>query len=156
MDRQDLTRLVEAVSVNQAVDSLSRFLAPEMWDVLAGCLAPRRLEQGSVLIGQGTIDRTVFLVESGMLRVQYLKPDAELEIALLGPGSVVGEGAFFSNIPRNATVQATQPSVLWALTPVRFNELAKSDSASALTIAMALGAILSTRMLDISRKVSIT
>ncbi len=152
----NLAKLVEAVLGNRHSDSLSRFLPPDAWEVLATYISRRTIEQGKVLIGQGTLDRTVFIVETGMLRVQYLKADAELEIAQLGPGAVIGEGAFFSDIPRNATVQATQDSTLWELTPDKFRALSKDDPPMALTVAMALGAVLATRMLDISKKVAVT
>jgi CRP/FNR family cyclic AMP-dependent transcriptional regulator len=75
---------------------------------------------------------------------------------VVGPGSVVGEGSFFSEIERNATVQATQPAVLWSLTPAKFQAMTKANPEVALALAMALGAVLSTRMLNVSRRIAIT
>ena len=118
--KQDLGRLVEAVTANKSDDTLGRFMPVHVWDALASYLSEEKVERGHVLIAQGALDRTLYFVESGILRVHYGTRNGELQIALLGPGSVVGEGAFFSHVPRNATVQATQASVLWALTPGRF------------------------------------
>jgi CRP-like cAMP-binding protein len=154
--KQDLRRLLEAVAATQSDDTLGRFMPAKAWDLLAQHLSQEKVERGHVLIAQGALDRTLYFVESGVLRVHYAGRNGEMNIALLGPGSVVGEGSFFSEIPRNATVQATQPSVLWTLTPERFDKLAKKDPVTALSLSMALGAVLSTRMLDMSRKIAVT
>ncbi|MDB5874425.1 MAG: hypothetical protein JWQ07_3867 [Ramlibacter sp.] len=154
--KQDIRKLVETVNANKTDDTLGRFMTPPAWEALAHYLSPEKADRGHVLIAQGALDRTLYFVESGILRVHYGARNGDLQIALLGPGAVVGEGAFFSQIPRNATVQATQPSILWALTPSRFDSMSKKDPAAALALSMALGAVLSTRMLDVSRKVAVT
>lgn len=154
--KKDLGRLVEAVTSNKGDDTLGRFMTPQAWDVLASWLSMEKAERGQVLIAQGALDRTLYFVESGVLRVHYGSRNGDLQIALLGAGAVVGEGSFFSQIPRNATVQATQASTLWALTPERFDQLVKKDPLTAVTLSMALGAVLSTRMLDVSKKIAVT
>ena len=154
--KQDISRLLAAVAGNKGDDTLGRFMPDKAWEVLAHYLSSEKVERGHVLIAQGALDRTLYFVESGVLRVHYGSRNGELQIALLGPGAVVGEGAFFSQIPRNATVQATQAGTLWALTPSRFDALSKKDPVTALALSMALGAVLSTRMLDVSRKIAVT
>jgi CRP-like cAMP-binding protein len=154
--KQDISRLKEAVAGNKGDDTLGRFMPDKAWEVLAQYLSPEKVERGHVLIAQGALDRTLYFVESGVLRVHYGSRNGELQIALLGPGAVVGEGSFFSQIPRNATVQAMQAATLWALTPSRFDSLSKKDPVTALALSMALGAVLSTRMLDVSRKIAVT
>ena len=153
---ENLTRLIEAVNANKSDDTLGRFMTARAWNVLANYLSLEKVERGHVVMAQGALDRALYFVESGVLVVHYGTRNAEVQIALLGPGSVVGEGAFFSEIPRNATVQAKQPAVLWCLTPDRFRTLAKNETDTALALAMALGAVLSTRMSDIARKIAIT
>jgi CRP-like cAMP-binding protein len=154
--KHDLSKLLEAVGANKSDDTLGRFMPAAAWNTLAGYLSLEKVERGHVLISQGALDRTLYFVESGVLRVHYGSRNGELQIALLGPGAVVGEGAFFSQIPRNATVQATQASTLWALTPERFDTLSRKDPVTALAVSLALGAVLSTRMLDVSRKIAVT
>jgi hypothetical protein len=46
--------------------------------------------------------------------------------------------------------------VLWALTPRRFEQMSKAHPDAALALAMSLGAVVSTRMLHVARKISIT
>ena len=154
--KADLTRLKEAVHANRGDDTLGRFLPMSAWNVLAEYLSEERVERGHVLIAQGALDRTLYFLESGVLRVHRGTQNAQLQLAVLGPGSVVGEGAFFSHIERNATVQATQPSVLWRLTPRRFDALSKHHPQTALALSMALGAVVSTRMLHVARRITIT
>ncbi|MBC5766727.1 Crp/Fnr family transcriptional regulator [Ramlibacter albus] len=154
--KPDISRLVEAVRANTSEDTLSRFMPDSAWDVVAEYLSPEKIERGHVLIAQGALDRTLYFVESGILRVHRGHHNAELQLAVLGPGAVVGEGAFFSHVERSATVQATQPTVLWALTPRRFDKMSKAHPEAALALSMALGAVVSTRMLNVARKISIT
>jgi CRP/FNR family cyclic AMP-dependent transcriptional regulator len=102
------------------------------------------------------LDRTLFFVESGALRVHYGSGDGQHVIADMGPGSVVGEGAFFTQIERNATVQAKGPCRVWSLTPSAFERLSKVDLAVAFALSMALGATVSMRMLDITKRATVT
>ncbi len=154
--KHDISRLIEAIASNKSDDTLGRFMPPAAWDVLAGYLSKEKVERGHVLIAEGALDRTLYFIETGVLRVHYGGRNGDMNIALLGPGAVVGEGSFFSEIPRNATVQATQSATVWGLNPERFATLSKKDSVTALALAMALGAVLSTRMLDVSRKIAVT
>ena len=65
----------------------------------------------------------VQIVESGSLTVHYEDDRERIRIAMVGAGSLLGEGAFFSHLPRSATVNAGGHSRLWCLTPLRFREL---------------------------------
>jgi hypothetical protein len=154
--RPDISRLVAAVEANKSSDTLARFMPPEAWQKLAEYMSVEKVDRGHILIAQGALDRTLYFLESGVLRVHHGTSASQLQLAVLGPGSVVGEGSFFSEIERNATVQATQPSVLWSLDPLKFRTLAKKDAETALKLSMALGAVLSTRMLDVSRRITVT
>jgi CRP-like cAMP-binding protein len=156
MKKADLSRLQEAVNSNGSEDTLGRFMPQSAWDVLAEYLQQERVDRGHVLIAQGALDRTLYFLETGILRVHRGHQNAQLQLAVLGPGSVVGEGAFFSHTERNATVQATQPSVLWTLTPRRFEAMSQQHPQAALALALALAAVVSTRMLYVSRKINIT
>eukprot|EP01034_Spumella_vulgaris_P005408 gene5408-6898_t len=154
--KHDLSGLVAAIAANTRDDTLRRFLPEEAWPVLASYLIPEDMQRGHVLISQGALDRTLYFIEKGSLRVHYGDQAGQVHIATLGAGAVVGEGAFFSHIERNATVQALEPSRVWGLTPERFDRMAKEHTAVALSLSMTLGAILSTRMLDISKRVAVT
>ncbi len=155
-DKFDVRGLAQAVALNTADEGLNLALLPAQWDLLAGYLLPCTLAPGQVLIARGEEDRSVFLVESGSLSVHFEDEKSRIRMALVGSGSVVGEGGFFSHMPRNATVQAAGPCVLWCLTPVRFGELSNRQPTIALPLVMAMAAVLTKRLRNRPRSVAAT
>jgi CRP-like cAMP-binding protein len=148
--------LAHAMAQNTGPEGLNFGLLPAQWEVLAAYLQPFTLPSGRVLIAQGELDRTLYLVESGSLSVHFEDGRSRIRLAIVGAGSVVGEGGFFSHMPRSATVQASAPCVLWRLNPVRFSELSNRQPAIALQIAMALATVLARRLRDSPRRVAAT
>jgi len=155
--RPDLRGLLQAVQSATASDEgLDNVLSPEQWEALAPYLLPVSLPAGQVLFRQGEPDRTLYLIESGTLSVHSEDEKARLRLAIVGPGSIVGEGGFFSHRPRSATVQAGAPCVLWSLTAMRFAELSNRQPAAALQLAMAAGAVLARRLANRRRRIAAT
>jgi CRP/FNR family cyclic AMP-dependent transcriptional regulator len=154
--RVDLSGLIRATRKNKNRDSLAAHFDELTWIALSECLLPQVTEYRQVLIEQGGKDRNLYFVESGMLRVYRSDRDARLQLAVLGPGSVVGEGTFFAPIVRNANVEAVEASVLWELVPERFAALAERYPQAAWKVAMGLGAVLSVRMLSVAGRLAIT
>ena len=152
----DLTGLLSAIAQADADDSMSNPLTPAQWDTVSAYLQPYAVPVVHVLFSQGATDRTLYLVESGSLSVHYQDEKERLRLAIVGPGSVVGEGAFFSMRPRSATVQASAPTKLWTLTALRFTELTNRQPAIALGLAMAAGAVLAKRLGNRRRRVAAT
>ena len=135
---------------------MGRFLESYRWTVLAEYVHPLLIHRGQVLIGQGDTDRKLYFLESGDLQVD-VKSDAGLvRVALLGPGSVVGEGSFFSHLARSATVVAYNDAKVWELSPKDFELLSHAHPGVALALSTALGAVLATRLLDLSRRLAVT
>lgn len=152
----DIQALIKAIKQNASNDGFAPALTPAQWDLLAGYLQPFALTPGQRLIGQGEVDRTLYLVESGTLSVHYEDEKARVRLAMVEAGSAVGEGAFFSRLPRNATVQAATAAKIWCLTPIRFTELTNRQPAVALEIAMGLGSLVSRRLMSKPRRVAVT
>ena len=152
----DIQSLIKAIKENDSTDGFSPALAPAQWELLAGYLQPFALTHGHKLIEQGAVDRSLYLVETGTLSVHYEDIKGRLRIAMVEAGSAVGEGAFFSRLPRNATVQAATAAKIWCLTPIRFTELTNRQPAVALELAMALGSLLSRRLKNTPRRVAVT
>jgi len=152
----DLQGLIDAIAQASADDSMTNPLSAAQWEVLSSYLLPVVMPAGQVLFSQGATDRTLFLVESGSLSVHYQDEKERLRLAIVGPGSVVGEGAFFSHRARSATVQASAPSKLWSLPALRFTELTNRQPAIALGLAMAAGSVLAKRLGNRRRRVAAT
>jgi CRP-like cAMP-binding protein len=155
-DKFDVRGLAQAVALNTSADGLNFSLLPAQWDLLAAYLLPCTLAPGQVLITRGEEDRSVYLVESGSMSVHFEDEKSRIRMALVGAGSVAGEGGFFSHLPRSATVQAAGPCVLWCLTPVRFVELSNRQPAIALTLVLAMAAVLAKRLRNRPRSVAAT
>lgn len=152
----DYRRLAAVCSDNSREPALGQHLLPSDWAELLPYLQPLQVKPSQVLIGYGATDRIVYFVESGSLSVHYEDAAGRIHLAVVGPGSAVGEGSFFSHRPRNATVQAVDASRVWALTPLHFAELANHKPATALAVTLALGGLVSARTQDRRRRVSVT
>lgn len=154
--RPDIRALASAMKHSSALDAVPLNLSDEQWGIVADYLQAATLKQGQLLIEQGVKDRTVYFVESGSLTVHYEDNRDRIRIALVGPGSILGEGAFFSHLPRSATVQAGAESRLWCLTPLRFRELSVRYPAIALEMSIAMAAVLARRMYNRPKRVAVT
>lgn len=152
----DIQGLARAIAHSPASDALRCQFSGSQWEILAGYLQPFLLKSGQVLIEQGAQDRTLYFIESGALSAHYQDDKARVRMALVGAGSVVGEGAFFSHLPRAATVQASGPSKLWCMTSLRFLELANRHSPLALELTIALGSVMAKRLYNRPRRVAVT
>ena len=150
---QDLCR---AVSQNTSYDAFAPALTPPQWELLASYLQVSDLAVGQVLIDQNTHDRTLFFIESGALSVHLIGDKGQMQLAILNPGSVVGEGSFFSRLPRSANVVATGPARVWRLTASRFSEMSNRQPGLALELVLALGAVIAKRMVNKPKRVAVT
>ncbi len=152
----DIRPMVAACQQNSRESALGRHLQAQDWAHLRPFLHPTPLPAAQVLISQGAGDRTLYFVESGSLSVHFEDAAGRIHLAVVGPGSAVGEGSFFSHLPRNATVQAGRASQVWALSPERFDQLARQHPQTALALTLALGALVAERMLDRRKRISVT
>lgn len=154
--RFDLTDLVNAIALSKVDDALLLSLSPLQWEALAPFLQPLALAAGQVLFKQGSVDRTLYLIESGNLSVHYEDKQGEVRLAIIGAGSAVGEGSFFSHMPRGATVQAGMPARLWSLSPMRFSELSNRRPELALAVALAAAAVVAKRLTTRRKRDAVT
>jgi len=152
----EVQALQRATAANDSPDVFRPALSAAQWQVFASYLQPLPVSKGQVLIQQNASDRTVYLVEEGALTVHLEDATGRIRLASVEAGSAVGEGAFFSRQPRNATVQAATVCRLWSLTPMRFAELSNRQPEIALDVVMALGALVSRRLAIRLRRVAVT
>lgn len=154
--RFDVLDLAKAMRASSALDAVPLNLTDAQWVVLGDYLQAVSLRQGQVLIEQGVKDRTVYFVESGSLTVHFEDDKDRVRIAVVNAGSVLGEGAFFSHLPRSASVHAGSHSRLWCLTPLRFRELSQRHPTVALDLTVAMAAVLARRMYHRPKRVAVT
>jgi CRP-like cAMP-binding protein len=154
--RFDIQGLASAIAHSHASDALHCQFDAAQWDILAAYLQPFAMQHGQSLIERGAVDQTLYFIESGTLTVHYQDEKSRVRMAMVGAGTVLGEGAFFSRMPRNATAQASSACKVWCLTALRFKELANRHSPIALELSLALGGVLARRLYNRPKRVAVT
>ena len=138
----NVEQLVAAIGALGATDALVCKLTLQEWKSLAPFLSIRFLKVGDPLMREGDSDRELFILADGELQVSILGNP----IATLLPGTVVGEGTFFSGAPRSATVTPTQPGVAWGLSWEKFDAMTQKHPRLAVDLLKGLAAVLAVRM----------
>ena len=151
-----VVRLASSIQSSQQFDALRLTLKLADWVIFAEHLQAFTVETGQEVIRQGATEVTVYIVESGTLGVHHEDASGKVQLATVGAGSVVGEGAFFARTPRNANVQAMSRCVLWGLSPMRYAELAHRHPSIALSFVMGLGSVVTRRMTNKPRRGAVT
>ena len=96
-----------------ATDNLLAGLPREYFSRLLAGAPIKSLKKGQTLFEIGAEGDGCYWLEEGVLKVCLPSPQgAERIIALLGPGSLVGELAMLDGLPRSATIQAVRDSRL--------------------------------------------
>jgi CRP/FNR family transcriptional regulator, cyclic AMP receptor protein len=135
-------QLVAAIGALDATDALQCKLSLADWQALAPYLSIRFLKAGDPLMHEGDCERELFILADGELQVSIVGN----KIATLKPGTVVGEGTFFSGAPRSATVTPTIPGVAWGLKWERFDAMTNKHPKLAVDLVKGLAAVLAVRM----------
>ena len=105
-------------------------LPPEYSERLLACGRPLALPAGGILFRRGDAGDGCYWLETGTLKITVASSSGEERIlALLGPGSIVGELAALDGLPRSATVVAMQPSKLLFLSRAEFQEMLQNTPA---------------------------
>jgi CRP/FNR family transcriptional regulator, cyclic AMP receptor protein len=138
----NVEQLVQAIGALDASDALQCKLTLDEWKSLAPYLSIRFLKTGDPLMQEGDCERELFILADGELEVTILGNT----IATLKPGTVVGEGTFFSGAPRSATVTPSRPGVAWGLKWDRFNAMTLKHPRLAVDLVTALASVLAVRM----------
>lgn len=109
--RMDVTiREPEGVGLLRSV-TLFQPLARPLLENLAHQLQPMRAATGDVVVSAGEVGDRFYVIESGLLEARH---DDRL-LSRMGPGDCFGEIALLHDVPRTATVVATEDAVLQTL-----------------------------------------
>ena len=139
--------LFHIIQTLNADDALRLRFNKDQWRMLSAYLQRYEIRAGDVVIRAKDMDRSLYLIESGNLQVYVPEPSpTRRPVAILRPGSVVGEPSLFGDTPRMAQAEAMSPAVVWALTRTRFEEFAARQPEMALEFFRALGAVMAVRM----------
>lgn len=94
----------------------------------------RRLGPGEKLFEEGEPGSSMYVVQSGRIRLVRRVGAAEVPIALLGQGEVFGEMAVLEGLPRTAAAVAAEESVVLELTRPLFEQMIRENGEVALRI----------------------
>lgn len=80
-----------------------------------------------ILIEQSDTSNNTYFIISGTVNIYTLSEEGEqTNIAILGPGEVVGELSLIDDEPRSATVQAIQDTETFLLTGEKFHQILRT------------------------------
>ena len=115
--------------------------------MVAPYLTRHELRTGDVLIKQGDVERSMYMLARGSLQVFVTggAPGAH-RIAILRAGSVAGEPGLFGDAHRMANVEAMTPCIVWALRGPRLDELGQRTPSLAFELLRAAGNVMAARM----------
>ena len=93
----------------------AQYLTAAETDKLIAAFDKAVMKKGDVLIEQGTIGSIFYLVAEGSVGVYRKRAFLDKRVALLGPGSYVGEMALISKQPRSAAVACEENGIVFTL-----------------------------------------
>jgi len=125
------------------VDLFSTLNKKELQELTKSC-QERSYPAGTTILSQGDTGVGLYVLKSGKVRVvQANNPDrAETELAVVGPGDVLGEMALLDDLPRSASVVAIEDVTALLLPIWEFRSILRSHP----DIALKLLAVLSRRL----------
>ena len=72
----------------------------------------KKLKRGEILFKEGDSAQSVYMIQSGKIGLMLERGSKRLEVAVLGPSQVVGEGGLFSTAKQAFTAEALQETKL--------------------------------------------
>jgi hypothetical protein len=125
-----MTELPEGIGLPQRVEFLRRIhlfyrLEEEEFASVGEKAQEVTAEKGEVIIQQGDIGDSFYMIFSGSVAVTRTNPHGSEALAKLVKGDYFGEESLFLHRRRNATVTATEKTILLMLSQADFNLLLK-------------------------------
>lgn len=116
------------------------------WDRLLAVMERRRFTAGDVVMRAGDVDRSLYLIATGTVEVRVGEGRDARTVRVQGPGTILGEVAFFDGRPRSATVRALEDGEVLRLGDEAFHGLAGRHPDLGRKILLDLGRVLAVRL----------
>lgn len=134
---------------------LLRNASDEQWKKLLAHTTSRRFIPGEWLIREGEADDALYFLGSGELEVLMPRGHGEpRRLAVIRPGSVVGEQSFLDHQPRSTSIRALGDGEVLRLSREKFLVFSAREPALARDLLFDLGRIVSLRLRDTTRFLS--
>lgn len=112
----------------------------------AALLHRREYDEGEDVFRQGEIGSGFFLLRSGTVRISMDDRKGLVELAVLTPGSLLGEMGIFDSSPRSASARALEPSILFGMFEGDLDQLQATRPTLAASLLRNLGRVLALRL----------
>lgn len=86
----------------------------------------RIFKRGTLMFIEGELSTEMFIIRSGKIRILKQEGDKTVELAVLGPGSVIGELSLLDKQPRSATAQVIEDVKASVIDEKLFNHTMKT------------------------------
>jgi CRP/FNR family cyclic AMP-dependent transcriptional regulator len=106
-------------------------------------LNDRTYEKGEIIFEKGESGQGIFIILSGLARVNTCPEVPDNDVIELGRGEPVGLYSLFDETPRLATVVAAERTVVVALSRVEFSSLLTRNKNIGVKILVEVGRVLS-------------
>jgi hypothetical protein len=154
-DRRLWLHLTQSTPDETAANTLHRLNILDRTDIYRSLPAHLMLElarlfslvnfaAGETVIWQGERNDDVYFLISGRLQALINRDGHTRQVGMIEPGEMFGEISFFTEEPRQATVQAVEPSQCFVLTDVDLQLLAYRHP----VILMQMAGVLAKRLID--------
>jgi SulP family sulfate permease len=125
--------LAEIMTREEALASADDWLASEIgseqkFTRLASYLEVVECNSGDILIRQGELGDSLYLLFAGRVTVLFRTPEGtELRLRSMVGHTIVGEMGLYRTLPRGASVRADQPTVAYRMTLPALTQMEKDD-----------------------------
>jgi CRP-like cAMP-binding protein len=114
-------------------------LSEEERRTISSEMQPEDYHKGETIFAEGTPGQAMYVVESGWVSIMSETDGRKSILANLGPGSVLGEMAFFGDRPYSTSAEAASEVTVWTLTKSAFAELIASEPSIGVKLSLASG-----------------
>jgi hypothetical protein len=121
-------------------------MADDQLEVFCKYLQLEEIAQWKVLVTQGEIGDSMYMILQGELRVRVMIGQKETILTTLGPGDFFGDISLFDHGPRSADVVANTDSALLKLKSADFQKLCAEVPDVAAPLLVAVGRTLTARI----------
>ncbi len=122
----------------QNIPLFSELNTPEL-ELLLNFSSNQRVEKGSLVFQEGDFGDYLLIILSGRVKISLIgKEGKEFILAILGPGSFLGEMALLESAPRSATVTTLESCVFLRLDQGHFTSLLQTHASLGLKLLKAL------------------
>jgi SulP family sulfate permease len=116
-------------------------------DIFKKYLIAIKIEKGELLFSKGEKGDKLYFIESGLVKLTLQSArNKEIRLAIMGPGSIIGDMSLFTLEPRTANAIAEQDTFLYEFSKTKLDELIETYPEIALLFQVYIIKILSGRL----------